>query len=311
MKRRKPDDKPLREYFTTVFHPAKLARRNAKTAYQYTLNLDRFDNFLERVAKLSDLNDGAVNQFLAHLKEEGFAPSSVEKARDNLCCMWRYFNELRIVDSWPCVDEVVVPVKIPVAWTPPELKRLWEFLERIPGDVGGIPANLWFLAVVSILWDTGARITPVLKAKWDQVDLTTGFFIERSETRKGGMCDKLGRLHPETCAILRDIATPVRDLIVPWPYSPHSLWNRWHEITRRAGIRSGTKFAFHCIRKSVATHVKIGGGNATEALGHYDPRMTEQVYIDPTQAIKSHASDVLFRLHQRPTKSAGGDNAAK
>jgi integrase len=297
--------KPLRFYFDTIFAPAKLAGRSGSTIYQYGLNLRRLDKALGRPALLSDLTDATINKAIANCDKAGnrdgnpLSKASVEKFRDNICCLWRYFNQIRVVDTFPSIPRIIVPIRIPKAWTREELNRLWEFVSRLPGDVGGVPANLWFMCLVSVLWDSGSRIKPVLHAAWDQFDLNGGWFVEKAECRKGGMSDKLARLHPETCAMLRKIIMPERDRVFNWPWSEVTLYLRWHEITRRAGIRSGTDFAFHCVRKSVATHTKIAGGNAQEALGHYDAKMTETVYIDPTQAIRGHPADVLFRLHDR------------
>jgi len=92
--------------------------------------------------------------------------------------------------------------------------------------VGGVPANLWFLSLVSVLWDSGARISPVLHAKWDQFDLAGGWFVEKAETRKGGMSDKLAQLHPETCDLLRKIVEPEREQVFFWPWSENLLYKR-------------------------------------------------------------------------------------
>lgn len=306
----------LRDAFDTIFTPAKLAAAGDSTRYQYDLNLRRFDEFLSRPATLADLNDETINKAIAwlksysgpHSKGRALSAASVDKFRDNLCTLWRYIHQRRLVDAFPAVPQVIVPVRIPTAWTMPELQRLWEYLSRLPGDVAGVPAKLWFLSLLAVLWDSGERITPILTAKWDQVDLAAGYLVCKAESRKGGLSDKLHKLDAETVGLLRQIIMPKRDVIFFWPWSLSLLYDRWREMLQRAGLRSGRDFMFHAIRKSVATHTKLAGGNPQEALGHYDARMTEQVYIDPRICPKQQAADVLPRLH-KPTKN-GGDHAA-
>lgn len=305
---------PLRTAFEEIYKPARLAAATPNTAYQYDLNLRRFDKALGRPALLADLNDATVNRAIAWAKayrgpRAGGKPlslASVEKFKDNIVAVWKYLHQRRMVDEFPSIPKIVVPIRIPTAWTLPELQRLWAYLERLPGDVAGVPANLWFLCLLSVLWNSGERIAPILSARWDQLDLTEGYLVCKAESRKGGLSDKLHKLSPETCALLRQIIIPEREVIFFWPWSLSMLYDRWREILQRAGLPSGRERMFHAIRKSVATHTKLRGGNACEALGHYDPKMTEQVYIDPRVCPTQHASDILPKLH----KPKGGDNAA-
>jgi len=314
--KRKPTGKTLRHYFDTVFAPARLAGR-AQTIRLYDLELRRLEKYLGREPLLSDLNNEIIHSAIvwscndasaSHLGGRPLSKPSATKFRDCILCLWKYLHLQRIVEHYPSVPDIVIPKRIPTALTRDELNRLWEYLKRLPGDVAGVPANLWFLSLVSVLWDSGERITPIRTAKWDQLDLASGYLICKAESRKGGLADKLHKLHPETCALLRQITEPRRGLIFYWPWSESCLYARWREILQRAGLRSGRDFMFHCIRKSVASHVKAAGGNAQEALGHYDPRMTEQVYIDPRIAPNQHAADVLFRLHDAGKE--GSDHAA-
>jgi integrase len=116
----------------------------------------------------------------------------------------------------------------------------------------------------------------------------------RAENRKGGLCDKPTKLHPETVDILRRIVMPQREVVFFWPWEAHSLWGVYKGILRAAGLPWDQYHSFHCLRKSVASWTKASGGNAQQVLGHYDPRMTEEVYIDPRIAPNQQAADVLF-----------------
>ena len=287
----------LRHYYETRFRPAKLSTRHKQTRYQYELNLKRFEQFLERPPLISDLTDEAVATCMAWLKtERHFSAATVGKFRDNLCYMWRYFNAVRVVDTLPTIDPVPEPKRIPRAWTKAEIEQLWQALARLPGEVCGIPANLYFLSLHMVLWDSGGRISETMTAEWRDVDLSAGFLLVRAECRKGGRADQLSKLHGETISLLRKILLPERRLIWPQPGKGWNIWSCEKRILKAAGLPfEGREFSFHTMRKSVASHVKAAGGNPQEALGHADGRMTSEIYIDPRVAPRQFASDVLFR----------------
>ena len=100
------------------------------------------------------------------------------------------------------------------------------------------------------------------------------------------------------------LASRTVSLIFPWPYCPSMLWLRYKKIIRRAGLPTGRKRAFHCMRKSAASHFEAAGGNATELLGHSDRRVTLS-YLSPTIVKPQQSSALLFS----PT-GRGKDNGA-
>ena len=293
----KPSANILRHHFDTMFAPAKLSTKSRQTRYQYGLNLARFEKFLGRPALITDLTDEELGRCMAWLKtDRGFSQATIGKFRDNFCYLWKYLNARRVVDTLPTIDPVVEPIRIPRAWTKPELDALWVTLARLPGEICGIPANMWFTTLHMALWDSGERIRAVLSAEWKDVDFTTGHFITRAENRKGQTADKLHKFNPETMGLVRKMLLPERRLIWPQPGGSWNVWSVYKRILRVAGLPwEGREFSFHTMRKSCASHVKAAGGNAQEALGHYDSRMTDQIYIDPRIAPKQFASDILFR----------------
>jgi len=132
----------LRHYFETRFKPAKLSNRHRQTCYQYELNLRRFDEFLERPALISDLTDEAVATCMAWLKtKKDLSVASIGKFRDNFCCLWKYLNAVRIVDTLPTIDAIPEPKRIPRAWSRAEIEQLWQALARLPGKVPDAAPN--------------------------------------------------------------------------------------------------------------------------------------------------------------------------
>lgn len=287
----------LKHCYETVYRPARHGNASPSTTYQYKLNLDRFAKFLGHEPTTADLTDGNVSACAAWLEaDQKLSPASAVKFLDNVTALWRHLCLTGLVAQRPLIEKRRPPVRIPEAWNGEQLKQLWAYLQRMPGEIAGVPANLWWMSLHSIIWDSGERITAVMNTKWSDVDLTGGWVVIRYSTRKGGMADKLSKLHPETIALLRKIVTPRRELVFPWPATPTYIFKFYGEILARAGLPNHRMSKFHKLRKSVATYSKRAGLNPSEILGHYDPKITEQVYIDPRLCPKQHAADALPRL---------------
>lgn len=280
-----------------IFRRHKLATSSPSTRYQYELNLRRFDEFLGRPALLTDLRDETVNDATGWLlTTRRLSPGSCNKFRDNICALWRFLARKNVISHWPDVISIQEPRRIPIAWTKEQLAALWQYLQRMPGDLVGIPAADWFCSLHAVLWDSGARIGEALQLEWQQVDLAGGWVVMRAETRKGRLSDKLSRLHPATVELLERIQLPERKRVWPWPYNYSYLWRLYGDVLRRAGLPCDRQRKFHCIRKSVASHITALGGDAQQALGHSTRQMTEQNYIDRRIAQPKGPADFLFRL---------------
>lgn len=296
--------------FETLYLPHKLARAAASTIYQYRLNLKRFEQHLGRPPLLTDLRDAEINAgigFLMRAKPDGLGLSaaSASKFRDDLIALWGFLARKRIAPDFPDVEPVLEPKRVPVAWTREQLVALWQYLERLPGNLDGVSAADWFLSLHSVLWDTGARIGELLACKWTQLD---GQWLTcHAETRKGRLSDRLYQLHPRTVELLDRIRYPEREKIWPWPYQREYLWAKYGEILKRAGLPSDRKRKFHCMRKSVASHITAlcGIGDAQTAMGHSSAGMTRDVYVDPKIAGQSGPANKLFRLDEgEPPRAA-------
>lgn len=152
--------------------------------------------------------------------------------------------------------------------TDDELDRFYNAVDRIKDD--HVRAAFYFLM------DTGARLSEVLNAKWQDVDLDEK--IWRIPTTKSGKPQKLP-LHPVTVAMLaglpkagdyiivgKDSRKPRKDLKKPWM-----------RIQKEAEIMDVT---IHDLRRTFGRLVeRAAGGHMTQRLlRHSDPRTTERHY---------------------------------
>ncbi len=286
----------LRDAYAALYEPQKLRGKSPKTKKKYGFELDRFDRALMRPATVDDLKDDAVALIIGMMMEDGSAAATANKFRSCVLALWRFLARKGIVESWPDVAKLVEPTRIPRAWSENELHRLFNACRNSIGRIAHCRACDWWCALLAVLWDTGERIGALLEAQWDDVNLDSGWIIVRAETRKGGRADKASQLHPNTVALLRRIQQD-SGAVFPWDRCESLLWTRYGRILKRAGLPNDRKSKFHRVRKSVATHLTVLGGNATEAMGHSSPAVT-RAYIDPTIARTPQPADVLFRIDQ-------------
>lgn len=284
----------LGDAFEKLYRPHKLRLAAPSTLNWFRVNLRHFDRHLGRAALVSDLNDEAVAAFVASVIERGNSPCTANKARSNLLAVWRFLHRRNIVKNWPDVDALREPHRCPRAWTANELTRLFRACQKMPGTIGNVPAGAWWHTLHLVAWDSGERITALLGTYWDDLDLAGRWLHIPAERRKGKHADMLYRLHPETVRALRAASHPARPRVWPWPYHADYLWTRYAAVLKRAGLPADRHSKFHRMRRSVASHAKAAGLDATLLLGHSHPKVTA-AYLDERIVTRPHAADVLFR----------------
>jgi len=84
-------------------------------------------------------------------------------------------------------------------------------------------------------------------------------------------------------------------LLWPWPFSEAQLYKSYNRILRRAGLDTGRKSKFHKLRRTTATYLQARGIDAGLVLGHSDPRVTRDSYLDLSQIVQRRVCDVLPR----------------
>lgn len=283
----------LESVYQDLYEPRALRSRRPNTKRLYRTTLRYFNLYLNRRAKLSDLNDATVSGFAAWRLENGLAKRSVNKDLFNLLALWRWLHKKGHVKNWPDVALEVPPVRVPVALMREEVARLMQSLQAETEPVGPFRGADFWGALALVIWDTAERIGAVMALTWDCVDLKNGWVRFVAEHRKGAREDNVLPVDKDTIAALKKIQ---RDsgLVFRWPYSSTYIYYRLAKIMRRAGLPDNSLYKFHVIRKSVASHYEAAGGNATELLGHTSRKVT-LAYLDPRIVKRKSAKDLLFR----------------
>lgn len=275
-----------------------------RTVELYGHTLDRFAEHLGHEPTLDDIDDLVVAGFLrwrAATPRKRGKPSAASVAKDKsqltALANWAAKKRLKRSDGKD-VEFLSLPRSrkirhAPQAYTADEVARLIRLSKQRVGHVDGKPAAWWWSTLIYAAWCSAERIGALLELRWRDVDLVGRTLLFRAETRKGRSSDIQRAITPDLAASLARFEGQPDDLVWRWDRARLSLWPSLRILCRRAGVR-GT--GFHRLRKASASYVALGGGDATEHLGHASPEMTRAHYLDPRITSPKNALDYLPRL---------------
>lgn len=265
-----------------------------RTIECYDFTLDAFDEFLGHEPTVEDFEELTVARFLAHRVRQR-AAATAAKDRSQLRALWEFSSRRGYTKAWPTISLIRVPERVPEAWLTDEFKRLLDSASHERTLYEGIPAALWWKALLLTMYDSGERVTSVISTKWRNVRGGSITFV--AEDRKGKRRDILRDISPSTQAALEAIRGDrgPDDLVWPWPRGRGYLWKRLEIILKRAKLPHGRKDKFHKIRKTTASYFKAAGGDAQQLLDHADPATTRK-YLDPRIVKGLSAPDVMPKV---------------
>lgn len=272
-----------------------------RTVLLYGHTLDRFAEHLGHEPTLDDIDDLVVAGFLrwrANTPRKRGRPSAASVAKDKsqltALANWAAKKRLKRSDGKD-VEFLSLPRtrKIrhaPQAYTSDEVARLIRLAKTRIGTIDNKAAAWWWSTLLYAAWCSGERIGALLELRWRDVDLDARTLLFRAETRKGRSSDIQRAITTDLAQMLRAQAGPPDSLVWRWDRNHYSLWPSLRLLCKRAGVR-GT--GFHRMRKASASYVALGGGDATEHLGHANPEMTRAHYLDPRITSPKTALDYL------------------
>lgn len=293
-----PPETTLKDFLVDIYAPLKGI--DQRTIIVYTMTIKPFGRFLGeqegvgfREPRLSDLEELQVARFLARRVRER-APATAAKDRSQLRALWEFAARRGIISTWPTIPLVRVPERVPEAWLTDEFDRLLAEAQKERVVLDGIPAGLWWKALLMVCYDTGERITSVLALRWSGWRGSTVLF--RAEHRKGQRRDIVRDISVQTADAMLAIRGDRKpdDLVFPWPRNNQYLWRRLQIILERAKLPAGRKDKFHKIRKTTASYYEAAGHSAQRLLDHADPQTT-RAYLDPRIVKTTSAPDVIPR----------------
>ena len=269
----------LTQFFADYYRPLRLRGRSPNTFRLYANTIKQFGLFLSRDAVLEDLNDLTVSRYLDYRTEKR-AAHTADKERNQLLALWRCASDRRMVEYRPTIPVSPMPARIPTAWSIEQLRSLLACAKVEKGNVGNVPARVWWPALIMVLWQSAERIGAILAVTKE--DYLRPRILVRAEYRKGGKRDKLYTFSGHVCDMLDVLVTAPGDgdKLFVWPKSREYMWPVFGHLVERAGVPGGKRAKFHQLRRSAATHFAAGGGDAVALLDHASPKTTK-AYLDP------------------------------
>jgi len=273
-------DTSLWEACQSYYFPRRVELRSDKTRDAYRIAINNFGRHLGRIPIVSDLEDDVIAIWVGVQLDAPGSAYSVRERMGRVLALWRFLAAKRIVDCWPTIKRPAAPDPVPVALTQEQLSALFESAMYEPDKIGGIRAGWWWQAFLAFVWSTAERRGAALSLRWEHCNLQTAVAVIPPEARKGRRKAGIYRLWPETVRLIDRIRMPPRELVFPWPYSEGRYFHNYGRILERAGLPNGRRYKTHCLRCSHATWLAAFGGNASSALMHSDPAVTQRHYID-------------------------------
>jgi integrase/recombinase XerD len=289
--------------------------RSANTLAAYRRDLNTYWAFLrDRGLAVTAVTEPVVEDYVASLRGEGRAPSSIARALVTVRSLHRFLVDegMTSVDPTDAVGSPRVPQGLPKALTETEIERL---LAAVAGDDARARRDR---AILEVLYGCGLRISELVGLSLADLDLEQGFLRAFGKGAKervvpvgrfarealGAWLTPAGRgaMVPERVA-RRDDADAVFLNSRGRRLSRQGAWG----IVRRYGDRVGLgdRLSPHVLRHSCATHMLDHGADiraVQELLGHAS--------ISTTQVYTKVSTERLWRVyaeaHPRARARRGG-----
>lgn len=264
---------------------------SAGTVGLYKFVVQHFAEYLGRTPLVDDLTGEHFAGYLRHRKKIGRAASTCQNEAKKLLCVWRYAARRGVIPP-PGIKLPRIHPAVPHAYLRSELRRMFRSARRSKREIGGVPVRIYFIALLSVAFDSGERIAAVLKTTRDDYDLRGRWVTFRYRKQDGRMQTK--RLRRSTARAIRRLFE-AHNHDSPFGFVHFStVYYHQSSIQLEAGLPVADRRKFHAIRKSHASYLHVKGGDSTDSLGHSSDEVTREIYHDPRITRRKHAVDYLF-----------------
>ena len=277
----------------------RLKGKSHNTIRLYHHSINSFARTIGTEPELAHLTDDNIERHMWRIVREGRSVATANKDHGQLTALWRFASHNRLCDTWPNVRTMDEPERVPLGWLPEECELLLNAAKSEAGTIGLVKAGLWWECLLRVLFETGERIGAIRNLP--KSSLQDSWLLVPAHLRKGKKRDKLYTLQPETIELLRKLVAVDKSskMLFHWDRCETYIYNRYKAILRRAGLPDDRRSSFHRVRRTVASAVARGGGDATAALDHASPRTTKR-YLDPRIVGGVKASDIIRDYLRNP-----------
>jgi integrase/recombinase XerD len=290
------------EKFEDYLVTKKKMEPNSVTAY--LRDYKEFSAFLDSRGEgcPAEASKSDVAAFLMSLKQQGKTAATVNRKLASVRAFYRFMNQTGQMQANPGAD-----IKTPkIARKEIEYLSLEE-VEKLLSQPDGSTKGIRDTAILEVLYATGLRVTELIEANIDDVNLRMGFVTCSGEHGKARIIP-LGRparaaletyIYDDRAKLLRDKAEAEKALFLNYygeRITRQALWKIIKGYADAAKIEK--KITPQTLRNSFAVHMVQNGADLKslqELLGHEDLAAT-QIYLTVT---KNKIKDVYDRTHPR------------
>jgi integrase len=213
----------------------------------------------------------------------GRSPRTVNNRRASILSIWIDAAEAGLAPQPPRrIAKKKVPASVPNAFTVDQVRSLLRACDDLEGDWGGMPVGLAWKIGIGIIWDTAMRVGTMVGLNLDDVDLHRRTVWASAATIKGGRSDRVFSLSNPTVDLIDRSKRYRRSKLFPFPWDRRRLYEHFDRIAKKAGIPTGRRWKFHCLRRTTESYAAsvVGVEKAAEAVGH-SAAVARRHYIAP------------------------------
>ena len=281
-----------------------LKSMSQNTISAYSRDVFEFSKFLslKTGAELKDASNTDIVSYLLSLKNSGKSAATLNRNTASLRTFYNCLHELSHISSNPTtnIKSPKIARKEPEYLTIKEVDKLISLPDR---SVKGVRDK----AILEILYATGIRVSEIIEADVEDVNLRMGFITCTGEFGKARIIP-MGRparaaveeyIFEARPALVKSKDNATKALFVNYMgerITRQGLWKMLKEYAKKAGIES--KITPQTLRNSFAVHMIQNGADIKslqELLGHEDISAT-QAYLLVT---KNRIKDVYDKTHPR------------
>jgi len=287
--------------------------RATNTLTAYRRDLTAYVGWLRRRGlDLDHVRTGDVEEYVAHLRGEGRAPSTVARAIVAVRSLHRFLTEEGRSEADPAADVDVprVPAGLPKALSEKEVEAL---ISAVTGDD---PLARRDRAILEVLYGTGLRISELTGLSLGDLDVEGGLLRAFGKGAKERVVPVAGLARE---ALRAWLSTGGRDVLVPdrWArrgdaeavflnarggrLSRQGAWGIVRKYGRMVGLEN--RLTPHVLRHSCATHMLDRGADirvVQELLGHASVSTTQVYTLVSSERLRS----VYEKAHPRALGAA-------
>ena len=225
-------DTPLLEFYKTAYEPDRLSSASEKYRKRHRTSIGHLRAFLKRQPTVADLESETLEDMILWLSQTGRSQGTIFASRQPLLNLGEAAAEAGLLDEAPYVAPVSRRKPAVLPWTLGELNQLLGSARTMPGLIDGIPAKLWWPALLLVVLDTDCTVADALTAGRDAYNrrdgtLAVGPFVYR--------------LHHLTVEAIEVIRLHEHERLLPWPWDKgkqpyHILYRRFRQLLYRTRL---------------------------------------------------------------------------